>query len=78
MAFVTALLGALAAIPALAGYVEKFAAWVTAWYIGNSKSDVNAALANAASIASHAESQDDRIKAAQAWVSALSKPRISP
>lgn len=77
MAVVMAVLSALAAIPKIAGYVEQFASWIVAWYVGRQKAEMLTAIANAAAIAANAKTDKDRIDAAIRWRDVLSRPRVS-
>lgn len=72
---ILAILNAIAAIPALLGYVEKFAAQVTLWWVQRQKAEVLAAIADAAALQAKAETDADRYKASDAWHAALSLPR---
>lgn len=67
----------IAAIPAIAGYVEQFAAAVTAWYVQRQTAKQLQAIADAAAMAARAETEDDRYAASKNWVDTLSKPRYS-
>jgi len=78
VAFITAALTALAAIPAIAGYVEKAVQAVVAWYINKQNSDTLAEIANAAAMAARATNEEERYAAAEQWRQALSRSRITP
>ena len=78
IAFITGLFNALAAIPALINAVESFASAVTLWYCQRATNATLQAIANAAALAAHAQTDADRYAAAQAWQTALSKPRVTP
>lgn len=73
---IIAILNALIAIPKIAGYVEDLAAAITQWYVARQTSQTLGMIADAAALAARAETDDDRYKAAQAWVDALSRDRI--
>ena len=75
MALVTGLLNALAALPAIAGYVERFCSAVVAWWVARQKAEVLASIADAAAFAARANTQEERYAAAAKWQVALSKPR---
>jgi hypothetical protein len=74
---VLTILNALIAIPKIAGYIEAFAAAVTNWYVQRQTSQTLAAIANAADLAASAQTQEQRYAAAQAWETALSRPRVT-
>ena len=75
---IATILNALIAIPKILGFVEQFAAAVTSWYCQRAQSETLKAIADAAALGARAQTDDDRYKVAQAWQSALSKPRITP
>ena len=77
MTTILAVLNALAAIPKIAGYVESFAAAVTSWYCSRATSQTLSKIADAAALASKAQTDADRMAAAAAWQTALSQSRIS-
>ena len=77
MAWVLAVLNALAAIPSIVGYVEKFCAAVVGWWIERQKKDALAAIADAAAAGARASTQEERLHAAELWRTALSKPRTT-
>lgn len=74
---VGAILSALAAIPAILGYVETFAGAVVLWYVQRAQTETLSAISDAAALAARAKTDDDRYKAAAAWQAALSKPRVT-
>lgn len=74
---ILAILNALAAIPAILGYVEKFASAVTLWYISRQNNLTLSAISDAAALAARANSEDERYAAAQKWQEVLSRPRVS-
>jgi hypothetical protein len=74
---VLAILNALAAIPAIAGYVESAIQTIISWYVAKQQSDTLAAIADAAALSARAQTEADRYAAAQAWSTALSRARIS-
>lgn len=76
MALVISILNALAAIPSILGYVEKFATAVTEWWVNRQTSETLSQIADAAALASRAQSDEDRYKAAEAWRVALSRDRF--
>ena len=71
-----AILSALAAIPSILGYVESFAGAVTLWWVQRQKAETLSAIADAAALASRANTDDDRYKAADAWQKALGRDRF--
>lgn len=77
MAFVTSLLNALAAIPTIAGYVDRVIQAIITWYVARQNQAALAAIADAAAMAARASTDEERYAAAQAWHDALSKPRVS-
>jgi hypothetical protein len=77
MALVIAILDAIAAIPAIAGYLNTLIQGIIGWYIAKQHSDTLAAIADAAALAARAVTDDERYKAAQAWKDALSRGRTS-
>ena len=77
MGWVVPLLNAVAAIPKIAGYVERFAAAVTGWYVERQTSKTLALIADAAALSARAKTHEERLNAAQAWVRALSRDRYS-
>jgi hypothetical protein len=77
ISFVTTLFNALAAIPSIINAVESFAGAVTLWLIQRQNNQALAAIADAAALSSRAQTDADRYAAAQAWQSALSKPRVT-
>ncbi len=78
MSIVVTILNALAAIPQILGYVEKFASAVTAWYCQRATNETLQAISDAAALAARATTDAERYAAAQAWQAALSTPRITP
>lgn len=78
MPFVIALLNALAAIPAIAGYVEKLCAAVVGWFVARQKQDTLIAIADAAALGARAKTTEERFNAAASWQKALSRPRNLP
>ena len=77
MTFVIALLNALAAIPAIAGYLNQVIQTIALWYVQKQQTDALSAIADAAAFAARAQSDDDRYAAAQKWRDALSRARVS-
>lgn len=74
---VLAILNAIAAIPALLGYVEKFAAQCALWWIQRQKAESLAAVSDAAALAARATTDEERYKATDAWHHALGLPRVT-
>lgn len=74
---VMTILSALAAIPAILGYVEKFAGAVTLWYLQRQKNETLSQISDAAALAARAVTDDERYAAAEAWQKALSRPRVT-
>lgn len=77
MTLLIAVLDALAAIPAIAGYVNQVIQAVIGWYVARQQADALAAIADAAAFAARAQTDEDRYAAAKKWQQALSHPRIS-
>ena len=77
MTIFLAILNAIAAIPTLLGYVEKFAASVAMWWVQRQKSEVLAQIADAAALGARAKTDEERYAATDAWHRALSLPRVS-
>lgn len=71
------ILTALAAVPAILGYVETFAGAVTLWFCQHSTNETLSAIADAAALASGATTDAQRFAAAEAWTKALSNPRVT-
>lgn len=74
---ITAILSAIAAIPALLGYVEKFCAQIMTWYIQRQTNETLGLISDAAALASRAQTDEERYAAAQKWHDALNRPRVS-
>lgn len=74
---VMTVLSALAAIPAILGYVEKFCSQVILWYVQRQNNTTLAKIADAAALAARATTDEERYAAAQAWQTALTRPRVS-
>lgn len=74
---VISLLNAIAAIPALVGYLNQFVQTVLGWYIGRQQSETLAEIADAAALSARAKTDDERFAAAERWQTALSRTRIS-
>lgn len=72
------ILNALVALPKILGYVESFASAVTLWFVNRQKGATLVMIADAASMAARADSDEARFKAADAWQAALSRPRTTP
>jgi hypothetical protein len=77
IAFVEALFSALASIPQILGLVESFASAVTLWWVQRQNNQTLQQIADAAALASRAQTDEDRYKAADAWAAALKRPRVS-
>ena len=74
---IAAILAALAAIPQICSYVEQFAGAVTLWYVQRQNNETLAQISDAAALAARAQTDADRYAAAQAWQTALNRPRVS-
>jgi hypothetical protein len=77
MAFVTALLNALAAIPAIEAEVDEVVQAIITWWVARQNTATLALVADAAALASRAQTSEDRLNADIAWKTALSQPRIT-
>lgn len=75
---VLAVLNAIAAIPAIAGYVQQAVQAIVGWYINKQNTETLAQIADAAASAARATNEEERYAAAQKWHDALSRSRISP
>lgn len=76
-AWVIPLLNAIAAVPKIAEYVERFAAAVVEWWIGRQQEKTLKAIADAAAFSARATTKELRYEAAARWRDALSRPRIT-
>lgn len=76
MAWVIPLLNAIAAIPKIAGYVERFAAAVVSWYVERQTRESLKQIADAAALGARAKTREERLNAAEAWRKALARDRI--
>lgn len=75
---ILAILNALAAIPSILKYVEEFASAVTLWYCQRQESATLSQIADAAARSAHAQNEEERYAALDAWKKALSRSRITP
>ena len=78
MTTVITVLNALAAIPAILGYVESFASAVTLWFCQRATNETLTAISTAADLAASATTDAERFAAAAAWQKALSTSRVTP
>jgi hypothetical protein len=76
--FAVSIFNALAVIPQLLGWLQSFAAGVVLWYVQSANNDTLKEIADAAALASRANSKEDRLAALHAWRTALARPRILP
>ena len=68
----------LVAIKAIADYVWKFGAAVSAWYVSKQQQATLQEIADAAAFAIHnCDTEEGRYQAAEKWRQALSRPRMS-
>lgn len=72
-----ALLNAIAAIPALAGYLEKLVVAISVWQIERATNENKQAIVDAASYAARAVGPVERASALTRWRDALSRNRVS-
>lgn len=74
---IASILNGLAALPAILGYVEAFASAVALWYVQRQNNATQAMIADAAALGARAQTEADRYAVAQAWQTALGRPRAS-
>jgi len=75
------LLVAVLASLAKAGFTtiaDEIGAAITLWYCQRAQTQTLSAIADAAALAAHATTDEERYAAADAWQKALSRPRITP
>ena len=72
-----AILNALAAIPALLGFVESFAQAIVLWWVQRQTGQTLSLIADAAALAARASTDEERYASAEAWQKALSRPRVT-
>ena len=72
---IVTILNALIAIPKIADLVMSAVSQIVSWYVQKQTSDTLAAISDAAAFAARAQTDDDRMQAAQKWRDALSNPR---
>jgi hypothetical protein len=77
MGWVIPLFNAVAAIPKIAGLVERFAAAVVEWYVSRQQRETLSLIADAAALTARAKTQKERLDAASAWARALGRDRYS-
>lgn len=77
VSIVLAVLNAIAAIPAIAGYLQQAVQAIVGWYIDKQNNDTLAEIADAAAFAARASNDEERYQAAEKWRQALSRSRIS-
>ena len=77
IALLLSIFKALAAIPAILGYVEDFAAGVALWYCQRQTNETLSQIADAAAFASVAKTDDERYEASEKWHDALGRDRIT-
>lgn len=75
MAALIAFFNALAAVPAIAQSLERFAAAVSMWYISRQNNDTLGEIADAAAYAARAKTPEDRAKSLDLWRHALARSR---
>lgn len=71
------ILNAITAIPQIAGYVESAIQQIVLWWVQRQQSQTLSEIADAAALASHAQTDADRYAAAQAWQSAIARGRTA-
>lgn len=74
---ITTILNALIAIPQICGYVESAVQAIIVWYVQRQNNETLAAIADAAALGAKAQTDQDRYAVAQAWQTALSRPRVT-
>lgn len=77
LAFIKALLDAVAAIPVICKYAEQIAAAAATWYIQRQDKSTLQDIRDAAALAINAKTTEDRFKAAEKWQEALGNKRYS-
>lgn len=77
MILVVAILNAIAALPPLVGYLDKFCQAVVGWWVGRQQAAVLRDIADAAALGARAKTDEERYLAAEKWKAALSKPRTT-
>lgn len=78
LAFVTAILNALIAIPKIGDMVSSIVDAIVTWWASRQTGETLVAIADAAALSARAQTDADRYAAAEAWQKALSRPRVSP
>lgn len=74
---IVTILNALIAIPKIADLVMSAVSTIVAWYVQKQTSDTLSAIADAAAFSARAQTDDDRMQAAQKWRDALSRARYT-
>jgi hypothetical protein len=77
IAAIPAFFTALANIKSIAGYLDQFAGAVMLWYVQRQGTETLSQISDAAALSARAQSDQDRYAAAQAWQTALSRPRVT-
>lgn len=72
------LLDLLVAIPKIADLVMSIVSQVVGWYMQRQTAQTLSAIIDAAVLQAHAETEEDRYAASEAWRVALSRPRYIP
>lgn len=74
---VIAILQALVALPKIGELVAGMIQQIVVWYLQKQQGDTLAAIADAAATAARATNEAERFAAAQKWVDALARGKIS-
>jgi vacuolar-type H+-ATPase subunit E/Vma4 len=72
------LLEALIALPTIGIEIEKLISTICAWWLSRQQEKTYQHIIDAAALSAKAKNHEDRIKALEAWRSALSRPRFLP
>lgn len=72
---ILSILNAIAAIPQIVGYLEQFAAVVTAWYVQRQNTQTKSAIVDAIALDVNAKTDQDRYDAMDALQKALDRGR---
>lgn len=72
---ILSILNAIAAIPQIVGYLEQFAAVVTAWYVQRQNTQIKSDIVDAIALDVNAKTDQDRYDAMDALQKALNRGR---
>ncbi len=74
LALFQAIVGAIKAVP----IIDSWFSQIVSLYVTSMNQATSAKIVDAAALAARATNDDERYKAAKAWMDALSRPRIDP